>query len=41
MEDADTYAPAIDADEFYLLTEQRVEPGDQDEHAMTFQHWIA
>ncbi|GIR76111.1 MAG: dihydrofolate reductase [Candidatus Thermoplasmatota archaeon] len=41
VEDADTYAPAIDADEFYLLTERRVEPGERDEHAMTFQHWIA
>ena len=41
VEEADTFAPAIDPEEFYLIGERRVEPGERDEHAMTFQHWIA
>ena len=41
VEDADTFAPVINTDEFYLIGERHVEAGDRDEHAMTFQHWIA
>ena len=41
VEDADTFAPVINTDEFYLIGERNVEAGDRDEHAMTFQHWIA
>ena len=41
VEDADTFAPVINGDEFYLIGERRVEAGERDEHAMTFQQWIA
>lgn len=40
VEDGDTLAPEIDGYGFYLLTERTVEPGERDDHAMTFQHWI-
>ena len=41
VEEADTFAPAINTDEFYLIGERQVEAGERDEHPMTFQHWIA
>ena len=41
VEEADTFAPAINTEEFYLIGERHVEAGDRDEHGMTFQHWIA
>jgi dihydrofolate reductase len=40
VEDGDTHAPEIDGYGFYLLTERTVGPGERDDHAMTFQHWI-
>ena len=41
VENADTFAPDIFEVEFYLLSERHVESGAKDDHAMTFQHWIA
>ncbi len=41
VEEADTFAPTVNTDEFYLIGERQVEAGDRDDHAMTFQHWIA
>ncbi|HJM54993.1 MAG TPA: dihydrofolate reductase [Poseidonia sp.] len=41
VKDADTFAPEISDVDFYLLGEQHADSGEKDEHAMTFQHWIA
>ena len=41
VEGADAFAPNIEEEGFYLLTERYVAPGERDEHPMTFQHWIA
>lgn len=41
VEGADAFAPNIEEEGFYLLTERHVAPGERDEHPMTFQHWIA
>ncbi len=40
VEDADTFAPELEAEGYYLLTERRVAAGDRDQFPMTFQHWI-
>ncbi|MCH1616066.1 MAG: dihydrofolate reductase [Candidatus Poseidonia sp.] len=40
VEDADTFAPEIEPVGFYLMTQRTVAPGERDDHAMTFQHWI-
>ena len=40
VEDADTFAPELGAEGYYLLTERRVAAGDRDQFPMTFQHWI-
>ena len=37
VEDADTWFPLIDG--FELIKEEHVEPGERDDHAMTFQTW--
>ena len=40
VEGADAFAPDINEQGFYLLSERLVPAGERDEHAMTFQHWI-
>ena len=40
VEGADTFAPTLEGEGFYLIGERRVEAGPKDEHDMTFQHWI-
>lgn len=40
VEGADTFAPTLEGEGFYLIGERRVEAGPKDEHNMTFQHWI-
>lgn len=40
VEGADTFAPPLDGEGFYLIGERRVDAGPKDEHPMTFQHWI-
>ena len=40
VEGADAHAPEFEHLGFYLVSERRVEAGEHDEHAMTFQHWI-
>ena len=40
VENADTFAPDIEAVGFYLMTERTMPSGERDEHPMTFQHWI-
>lgn len=40
VEGADAFAPDIEHEGFYLLSERHVPAGERDEHAMTFQHWI-
>ena len=40
VENADTFAPEIEEVGFYLMTERTMPPGERDDHAMTFQHWI-
>ena len=40
VENADTFAPEIEAVGFYLMTERTLPAGERDDHAMTFQHWI-
>jgi len=40
VEAADTFAPDIEGAGFYLMTEQHHPAGPNDDHAMSFQHWI-
>ena len=40
VQGADAHAPEFEHLGFYLVSERRVEAGEHDEHAMTFQHWI-
>ena len=40
VEDADTFAPELESEGYYLLTERRVAAGARDQFPMTFQHWI-
>jgi len=36
----DAFAPDIGEAGFYLIAEQHLQPGERDDHPMTFQHWI-